>query len=966
VIPAGVALSRPGEAVGPGDNRYHPGRILADLQVTCPMTLAAVPVLLRASVAAHRGRFAAAAVAIALAAAVLLAALLGQRALRDQAPRAAQTLLADTELHVAATDTVHPVLDQPFVESLRADPRVARVFTAVSVRAVDMPGTEAGALDRDTFYSLGGGGMGGWISGRRDSFLAWDADGPRGTLAAGRWPAPDATDPVEVVAPRVWGLKVGAWRRLESDTGVHRARVVGVTDADGSLVSTPQGVRLAARQISRAAAERLAGGPRPPSDARLVLHRAEDRAAVLADCREQAARLPGRIEVWDAEAIRQAALVSPAVESARVAVLTAVLLVSACVVCIALGVQGSAVRERAAQLALLRALGAGRGTLAAVVAAEAAALTVVSLVGAVALAWGATAGVGALVPFLRIPAAPDPFSVTVTGAVVLAGVLAGSVWPAVLAARARPVDTDPARTARRVAVAAVVVAVVVAAVVVAAPAGSLARARSLAWVGIPGLALAAVLVTPLAVRAVGRLFVRPTAWLTRTDPLVLADQVEGDGPRSTGAVVAVAVGLGGFLLALCWGASMLGSFVIDPDVPRWLVSIHPYGLDRAETERALAAPALRGFQPLTLVDTRLGDGAAEDAVPTLVMGGDLPRALGDGPDALPFRFVAGDRAQAAEALAAGDACLVSDWYAAGAGVRVGDRIPVAVPGPAGPATRTYRVAGVVELRGWRMVTKQNKVRLRGDKHRVMLVLAADAVRRDFPVAYANFLLGNLPSAAGRSSSFPGDLPSADALAASAAERDAVEAAVAAAVNLTRSVEHRPDGGPATRAAARVVQTDDLDRTRHALLGDWGGGTARRMGWVPLVVLGLSLLSVAGALVASLRARGRELGVLRSCGLSRSGLARLALAESLLLGLAAVPVAAVFGGGGAWVLLEVTAVVGYRLDFAGIRPEFTVPWEWLWPGWALTALVCGLAAVWAGWRVGRTPPATLMAGLGNPN
>lgn len=205
------------------------------------------------------------------------------------------------------------------------------------------------------------------------------------------------------------------------------------------------------------------------------------------------------------------------------------------------------------------------------------------------------------------------------------------------------------------------------------------------------------------------------------------------------------------------------------------------------------------------------------------------------------------------------------------------------------------------------------------------------------------------------------MPEKQALAESVREREGIEASVTALLDLHRPIEYRPDNGPTIRSASRIVQVDDLDRTRASLLGDWGGGTAQRMGWAPLAILSLSLFSVAGTLVASLRSRSRELGVLRSCGLSRWGLLRLALPESILLGIAAIPISAILGICGASILLEVTSVVGYRLDFAGIRPRFIVPWNWLWPGWIVTAIVCGLAASWAGIRIGRTPPASLLSG-----
>lgn len=932
------------------------------------MSTSAVLILLRANLWSQRWRLIAAACAIALAASVLLSALIGLQFVRDQAPRAAHALLENNEVHLAATDTTFPFLGDDLLNALRTDVGVAQVRTAISVRALDMPGTESGELDRELFFSLEGRGMGGWISGRRDNFLAWEGE-PRGKLLEGEWPSVDAIDPIEIVAPAVWGQQVGDWRRLESDGGVFRAKIVGVSDAEMSLTSTPQGVRLLSRQISPVAVERLAGGPRRPGDARITLHDAEAREEFLAEWRERISSSPGRLELWDAETIRQAGLISPALSSARMGVVTAILLSAVSVACIALGVQGSAVRERATQLSLLRTLGADRKTLAALVLAEAGVLAALGLLGALAIAAGLLSGIATLFPFLGAPAAPDFWSVAAAAGAIFVSVLAGGAWPAIMAARTRPAEVaadavDQARIARLTKVAAMIGAAALVAAVVAIwamPADSMSRAHVAAWLGIPLTAFAAICLTPLSMQTVSRLFARPIAWLAWTDPLVLANHVAGDGARSAGSVIAIAVGLGGFAWLLCWGASMLGSFVIDPAIPRWFVSIHPYGLERQETERILKDPAVGDFQPLTLVDTRLAAEVGSEIVPALVIGVDVGRALGDSPASLPFGFLDGDRTQAIEQLASGEGCLLSDWYASSNGIRAGDQVKVAVPGGDGCTERTYRVGAVVDLPGWRMMTKQNKVRLRGDKHRAMVVLDADVARRDFPVAHANFLLGNTLTAEGVPTAFQSELPKLEAFAASNAERETLERNISQIGDLNRPLDYRTEEGNERRANRRIVQVDDLQRTSYELKGDWGGGAVKRMGMLPLFVLGLSLFSVCGALAASFRASARELGVLRSCGMTRFGLARLALAESLLLGLSAFPVAALIGGAGAWILLEVSSVVGFRLDFTGIKPTFVVPWRWLAPGFVVTFVVCVLASLWAAWRVGRIPPATLLSG-----
>ncbi|WP_149498848.1 ABC transporter permease [Roseiconus lacunae] len=934
------------------------------------MPTGAVTVLLRASVRSHRGRLLASAIAISFAASILLSALVGRRSLLDQAPRTADALLGRLELHLAATDSVHPYIDRALVEAMRADIRVAELHTAMTVRAVDMPGLESGGLDRESFNSMERGGMGGWISGRRDAYLAWDDGGPKGELSSGSWPASDGVDPIEIVVREGYalGLTLDSWRRLESDAGVFRGHVVGVAKSvDSPTYSHPE-VRFMYRQISRAAAERLAGRKLPPSDARLTFGSVADRDSFKSNWAARVSQLPGHIEIWDNADIQRANRETSGAAASRTAVYTALLLSASFVVFIAVGVQGTSVRERTAQLSLLRALGATRGTLASVVFAEAGLLSVAGLTGAVAICWGLLALVNSYLPFLKLGAEPDLLSVFQTGGVVFASALIGSARPALVASytssvRGTASDSDPRtnlRLASKLASFAIGIGLISFVAISMTPAGTLDRARAAAWAGIPTLVIAAVLVTPLVIWLVCRVFVVPIAWLTRMPPLVLSNQVSGDGSRSAGAVLSISVGIGAFLWLMCWGASMLHSFMIDPAIPRWFVSIHPFGLDQDETEQILAASEFQGFQPLTLFDTRIRS-EDESTVPTLVMGIDSER-LQDEVTELPIRLIDGDHSKSISDLIDRHHCLLSDWYARSADVKVGDMITIDVPDIDGPTSRRYTVAAIVEMSGWRMMTKLNKVRLRGDKHQAMVVLDAETVRGDFPVAYANYLLGSpKPDSEGSISRYRSDLPKAEAHQLASRQREAVESALSKRIDLHRPIMYQPDGGTAVRLTQRIVQVDDLDRTRSELMGDWGAGVAKRMGWGPLMVLLLSLIAVSATLQESLRAHAFEIGVLRSCGLTRFGLLRLVLGESLLIGIAAVVIASLVGVTGAFILLEVSSIVGFRLDFAGIRPSFFVPWQWLWPGWVMTIFVCVFTALIAGWRISRRTPAGLMSG-----
>lgn len=931
--------------------------------------------LLRTELLRRPGRNLTAVIAIALAASVLLASLAATFTAYDQAPLAGESALAANRLLLRADDLAHPYLDPALLRDLAADPRVASITEAHRVRVIDLPGCEAGGLDVERFYAPGGGNAG-WPPQGRTAMWAWQGT-PPGKLLEGRWPDPERVDPIELVVPAyVFGRHtrprhpVGEWRSLESDTGVHRAIVVGVVDAGlaGDFVRD-----LPSFTISAKAAVALAGEAPAPSEALIELRDADARAVFVADWRPELPGKPGRPMLWDRDTLVEGHRDGFAVRAASSVARTALLLAAASVACIALAVLGSAVRERRAQYRLLRTIGATRSTLISLVLLESTVLAVVGMVGAVLLAWAALNGLAPVLPFIKLSGdLPDYRSIALTFSVVLLGVLAGGAWPAWSAAQSRPADGGEAtlaghrsaETALRCAVAAISVALLAAGVVLMSGPDSPERAELLAWIGVPAVAVVAVLLTPLALDLVARLCLRPVAWLVRSNPLVLEDQFAGDQARSMSSVLAISVGLGAFLLTLCWGASMLEAFVIDERTPRWLVSVHPYGMDRAETERVLAQPDLAALQPLTLVDTRLGDAMAaadDDAadLSCLVVGVDPLRALPPAATALPFRFVAGDAATACREVAAGRACLINDWFADDHALSIGDELRVVVPGRAtadGSGDAVYRIAGVVDLHGWRMIFKHNKTRQRNFKQQACVILHGDTVRTDFPVAFANYLIGDALDGP----AYPTDLPLEEAFAVSRVAREQVERRIVAQLDLGRTFANNSDDLTTVTTVSRAVMVDDLDRTRHVLRTDWGGNAVQKLGWLPLLALILSLLPVAATQIAAMRARARELGVLRSCGLGRFDLLRLALGECLLVGIAAAFVAVLFGGASAWLLLRVSTIVGWHLRFVGIQPDFVVPWAWLGPGWLLTVAICALAAGFAGWRIGRAAPATLLA------
>lgn len=126
--------------------------------------------------------------------------------------------------------------------------------------------------------------------------------------------------------------------------------------------------------------------------------------------------------------------------------------------------------------------------------------------------------------------------------------------------------------------------------------------------------------------------------------------------------------------------------------------------------------------------------------------------------------------------------------------------------------------------------------------------------------------------------------------------------------------------------------------------------------LPLITLLVTSLGVVNAIVASVRARRWELGVLRAIGVTRSGLVRMVLAEAVLVGLVACLLSLGFGFSAAWSGVTVAQFVSF---FGGLAPSMVIPWSYLLAGVGGTLALCLLAGLLPAIGVGRADTLELL-------
>jgi putative ABC transport system permease protein len=131
-----------------------------------------------------------------------------------------------------------------------------------------------------------------------------------------------------------------------------------------------------------------------------------------------------------------------------------------------------------------------------------------------------------------------------------------------------------------------------------------------------------------------------------------------------------------------------------------------------------------------------------------------------------------------------------------------------------------------------------------------------------------------------------------------------------------------------------------------------------MGWLPLVTLLVVSLGIVNTIAASVRARQWEFGILRAVGVRRFTLARVVLAEAILIGVAASVLSLGFGILTGWNCLGLVRYVSNPW-FEGVSTALVIPWTIIGFGYGLTFLLCVVAALWPAIQASRTEPLQLL-------
>lgn len=608
------------------------------------------------------------------------------------------------------------------------------------------------------------------------------------------------------------------------------------------------------------------------------------------------------------------------------------------------------VHERIRQFAVLRAVSMTPGQIGVLIGLESLLLGVIGWAGGLAAGWGMLKLMQSAQPALfGAGTGLGPWCIILSGVCAFGGALAASVFPAWQAMRITPLEAMSGRSKAPgisrglltgMTISGIVLILINPILIFLVPMQHQSQYALYAAVGYSTMAIGFVLLAPMTITLIEFLLGPVVARLLRLDPRLLSAELSSNLWRTLGTCVALTLGLGLFVSTQIWGYSMLKPFVPREWVPDLLVNFKEGGIPdegfqtvaqvdgfRAETCLPLAVEQTKLKKDLTGSQERTSVSRQNSVV---LIGVDPERGI-DGPDPLiRLQFLQGNPQTAAEKMRQQRGCIIPDHFAREANLKLGDSFEVLKPEDPEQAFR-YEVVGIVDLPGWHWMTKLSGLRRRGDRAAAMVFADFSTVRNDLDFNKINFFWTQTKPAA-----------SLEKMGKELTEVAAMYPGAAQPTNYQGTWKiGATNFGPTVRVSTRQGVQDLIHNRANGMI--WG------MSQLPLVTLLIAGLGVLNTIIASIRARIWNIGVMRAVGLSRSALARLIFAESLLVGLVACCLSLGFGVMAGWCGAGISQYVSF---FGGLQPSLVIPWEKIGFGFGVTLAICLIAALWPAFSICR--------------
>ena len=592
------------------------------------------------------------------------------------------------------------------------------------------------------------------------------------------------------------------------------------------------------------------------------------------------------------------------------------------------------VTERQRTLAMLRAIGMERSQIGWLVVIEG------MLLAALGVLIGVPLGLLWVRCLLLLPGARD--ILTAGAAISWGGIafgaigsmlaaLAASFLPALSAMRAKPLEAMSPLAASRTnrfpwrAALAGLLLIGVDSFLMFAPIERILRspeaARALRFyghfaLGLPSVMVGFFLLAPMFVIAIERVFGPLVAPMLGLRYALLRQQLSTGVWRAAGTCAALMVGLSILIVMQTQGNSMLSGWRLPNKFPDIFIAAPPLTPLNEQRVRMLAeVPGIKDdeLMPIAIVSPELGSGifalAGMAIMPdaTMFFGIDPEKAF----KLMELDFREGTPEQAQAMLRKGRHVIVTEEFRQIKGLHVGDKLALKTPKH---GTVDYTVAGVVWSPGMDVIVSTQDLGRQFDKRTAASVFGtlADA-KEDFGVERVYLFAANLDYHVSRE-------------------------------QLTKQVRER--------VGMMGMQAYDVRQVKHAITTAFQQ-VLLLVSSVAFAAMAVASLGVTNTIMASIRSRRWQFGILRSIGATRGQLLRLVLAEAMLLGLIGCGLGVAAGA-----LMSLNAR-GFSRHTIGYVPPVDVPWNIVWIGTGLVMLISILASLWPAASVARSEPLRLL-------
>lgn len=431
--------------------------------------------------------------------------------------------------------------------------------------------------------------------------------------------------------------------------------------------------------------------------------------------------------------------------------------------------------------------------------------------------------------------------------------------------------------------------------------------------GLPGIMSGFFLLAPLFVWVIEKLFARTAALIMGIEPHLLRQQLSGGMWRAAGTAAALMIGLAILFVMQTVGHSMLGGWRLPNKFPDIFIYAGQ-GLDESQWKKLGEIDGIvkDDVLPIAIAFPGLPEGvfgvigAAVLPDATMFLGVEPDRAL----KMMELEFRDGNARDAAAGLKLGDHIIVTEEFRVLKGLKVGDKLPLMTKN----GMKDFTICGVVWSPGIDvMVSMFDMGRMFDQRTAASVFGSIDDAKKYFGKDKAFLFAANLE---------PG-------------------------IDKEVMLKHVKDqlGEKGWKAGdIRHIKFEIIKGFEKLLL---------LLTTVAFSAMAVAALGVTNTVMASVRSRQWQFGILRSIGVTRGQLVRLVLAEALLLGIVGCALGLTMG-----YLMSVNAM-GLNRYLLGYVTEITPPWGIIGIGIGIILTVSLLASLWPAASVARSQPLTLL-------